>query len=218
MKPRSPRGNRLSRRARRRDTIAQAEQQVPWFPHPPPAGCVVAAGAGDSVARGTVGATSAPSVGTLGSGTGASPAGCSAGAETGTVSMIEVGSRELLTSQASPMLVTKNAAARTPVVRVSRLAVPRPLISPPMPPPPPMPRPPPSLFCSSTAPTSATAIIRWMTRRTFCMAHAFWSRPRRCRAPRPLESVSLRHSWPDGVRRDGLSAPRIGAGPDAAGI
>ena len=55
------------------------------------------------------------------------------------------------------MLVTKKIAAKTAVVRVSRLAVERPVMKPDMPPPP-IPSAPPSLFCSRMTPISASAI------------------------------------------------------------
>jgi hypothetical protein len=63
----------------------------------------------------------------------------------------------------SNTLVVMNAAARIAVTRVNRFAVERPVINPDIPPPP-MPSAPPSLFCSSTTPTSAIAIRMWTAR------------------------------------------------------
>jgi len=69
------------------------------------------------------------------------------------------------------MLVAKNTAARIAVVRVSRLAVERPVMNPDMPPPP-MPSAPPSLFCSITTPISASAISIWTTNNTISIGGA----------------------------------------------
>ena len=59
-----------------------------------------------------------------------------------------------------------NAVAKTAVARVSRLAVPRPLMNEPMPWEVPMPSPPPSLRWISTTPISARVTNRWIIRRT----------------------------------------------------
>jgi hypothetical protein len=59
-----------------------------------------------------------------------------------------------------------NAVARIAVARVSRLAVPRPLMNEPIPWEVPMPNPPPSLRWISTTPIRARVTNRWMIRRT----------------------------------------------------
>jgi len=64
------------------------------------------------------------------------------------------------------MLVRKKPAAKIPVVRVKRFAVPRLDMKPA---PPPMPRPPPSDFWSRTAPIMTATIMRWMTMTTVCI-------------------------------------------------
>ena len=84
---------------------------------------------------------------------------------------IERGAWPALPSMTSRMLVAKNSAARIAVVRVNRLAVERPVINPDMPPPP-MPSAPPSLFCSITTPTSASAIRTWMTNNRMIIGRA----------------------------------------------
>ncbi len=60
----------------------------------------------------------------------------------------------------------KKITARTAVVRVSRFAVPRPLMNEPMPCDVPMPRPPPSLRWISTTPISRRVTNRWTINRT----------------------------------------------------
>lgn len=77
---------------------------------------------------------------------------------------IEVGVWDWLASQARTRLVTMNAAASQRVVLVRRLALPRLVMKPDMPPPPSPPSPP-SLFCSSTTAISAAANMMWMARR-----------------------------------------------------
>ena len=84
----------------------------------------------------------------------------------GFVSKIEDFSPDLLARIAKVKLVSMKQAARTAVARVNKLAVPRILTKPEPLPPPPIPRPPPSLFCSSTTTTKATAINKWITRST----------------------------------------------------
>ena len=61
---------------------------------------------------------------------------------------------------------TMKMVARMPVARVSKLAVPRPLMNEPMPWVEPMPSPPPSLRWISTTPIRARVTNRWMIRRT----------------------------------------------------
>ena len=73
--------------------------------------------------------------------------------------MIELGPLRCAANNTKAMLVAKKHAARIAVVRVSRFAVERPVMKPDMPPPP-MPSAPPSLFCKSTEPTNARAIIK----------------------------------------------------------
>ena len=92
------------------------------------------------------------------------------GAVVGAVcSRIERASFRCAAKMTRRMLVAKKTAARIAVVRVRRFAVDLPVMNPDIPPPPPIPSAPPSLFCRSTEPTSATAIIRWMTRMMVCM-------------------------------------------------
>ena len=68
---------------------------------------------------------------------------------------------------------TMNSTARIAVVRVSRLAVPRPDMNEPMPWELPMPRPPPSLRWISTTPISARVTNKWMINRTVLNARNF---------------------------------------------
>ena len=63
--------------------------------------------------------------------------------------------------------------ARMAVARVSRLAVPRPVMNPPMPWDEPIPNPPPSLRWISTTPISASVTNRWMMSRTLAMSAVF---------------------------------------------
>ena len=74
-----------------------------------------------------------------------------------------------LFSSASTSDRPKNTAARMAVVRVSRLAVPRPLMNEPMPCEVPMPSPPPSLRWISTTPIRASVTNRWMISSTVVM-------------------------------------------------
>jgi hypothetical protein len=75
--------------------------------------------------------------------------------------MIDVGVRVPIVKSVSDMLVAKNSAPRTIVVRVSVLAAPRAENRPPRPePPPPMPSAPPSERCSRTTKISAIATNR----------------------------------------------------------
>src|ERR1700722_3333742 len=128
-------------------------------------GALGADGAGGAVgAPGAVG-----DVGAIGA-AGAAGVSCVEGAAPWSSSEFE--GEERLVRTTSKTLVAKNATARNAVVRVSRLAVDRPVIKPDMPPPP-MPSAPPSLFCSRMTPTSAVAIMRWMTRMTVIMAHGY---------------------------------------------
>lgn len=60
----------------------------------------------------------------------------------------------------SARLVMKNKAASHAVARVRRLADPRVVRNPDIPPPPPRPNPPPSLFCNKIIPTNKTANIK----------------------------------------------------------
>ncbi|CAM4313815.1 hypothetical protein ROMU108268_21575 [Roseomonas mucosa] len=74
---------------------------------------------------------------------------------------------------ASAMASTMKSVARTAVERVSRLAVPRPVMKAPIPWEEPMPRPPPSLRWSSTTPISARATKKCRTSRTVVMVPGF---------------------------------------------
>src|SRR5580698_4055768 len=73
--------------------------------------------------------------------------------------MIELGLRSKPAIQDSNRLVTKKPAARKAVVRVSTLAVPRPVMKPEVE----LTSPPPSDFCSSTTPIRPRTSMRWMT-------------------------------------------------------
>src|ERR1700729_2175093 len=73
--------------------------------------------------------------------------------------MIEVGLRSRPAIHDSNRLVTKKPAARNAVVRVSTLAVPRPVMKPLVE----LTSPPPSDFCNSTTPIRARTSMRWMT-------------------------------------------------------
>src|ERR1700682_4881857 len=75
------------------------------------------------------------------------------------VRMIEVGLRSKPAIQDNNRLVTKKPAARNAVVRVSTLAVPRPVMKPLVE----LTSPPPSDFCSSTTPIRPRTSMRWMT-------------------------------------------------------
>ena len=75
----------------------------------------------------------------------------------------------------APATARRTTVARIAVVRVSRLAVPRPVMKPPMPCEVPMPRPPPSLRWISTTPISARVTNRWMISRTVVMARGFYA-------------------------------------------
>src|SRR5580700_3032309 len=73
--------------------------------------------------------------------------------------MIEVGLRSKPAIQDNNRLVTKKPAARNAVVRVSTLAVPRPVMKPEVE----LTSPPPSDFCNSTTPIRPRTSMRWMT-------------------------------------------------------
>src|ERR1017187_7165379 len=132
----------------------------------------------------------------------AGPAGCDC--EGGLLSRIELGLRSEPASQASHRLVRKKPTARTAVVRVSKLAVPRLDMKPA---PPPTPRPPPSDFCSSTVAISVATIIRWTTITTVCIStfhHKLGGEKRgRTTGLRGLKSRGV-------TRLDGAMSPPIG--------
>src|ERR1700728_3088673 len=94
----------------------------------------------------------------------APPAGCDCDAGL----MIELRLRSYHGCQDRNRLVRKKPTARTAVVRVSKLAVPRLDIKPA---PPPTPRPPPSDFCNSTVAISVATIMRWITITTVCISN-----------------------------------------------
>src|SRR5579862_404795 len=73
--------------------------------------------------------------------------------------MIELGLRSKPAIHDSNRLVTKKPAARNAVVRVSTLAVPRPVMKPEVE----LTSPPPSDFCNSTTPIRPSTSMRWMT-------------------------------------------------------
>src|SRR5580704_3720174 len=75
------------------------------------------------------------------------------------VRMIETGLRSKPAIHDSNRLVTKKPAARNAVVRVSTLAVPRPVMKPEVE----LTSPPPSDFCSNTTPIRPRTSMRWMT-------------------------------------------------------
>ena len=140
----------------------------------PPAGAVA------------VGATTAPEgtgAGTARTGGTTGPPGTMAGADgttgtpsNGAVAPGGVSSKDRPTpivprfSSASASESRKKMVPRIAVVRVSRFAVPRPDMNPPIPWDVPMPRPPPSLRWINTTPIRARVTNRWISSRTVVMA------------------------------------------------
>jgi hypothetical protein len=102
---------------------------------------------------------------------------------------IAAGDRETPAKAASTMLMPTNITASTAVVRVSKSAAPRAVISPAGPPP--VPSPPPSERCIRITPTSAAAIRPWRTSRKVNMSDSR-KRERRHTAARTGDLVDHR--------------------------
>jgi len=108
-------------------------------------------------------------VGTLGSCAGVGAAGAVAAGGTSRIERCGPVPRPRMASVSDR---AKKAVPRMAVVRVSRLAVPRPDMKPPMPWEEPMPSPPPSERWRRTTPMRARVTKRWMMRRTVAMGCA----------------------------------------------